>query len=434
MKHEHIKLRYLSAALLILVFLTGPLITAVHATDQGVIHFTAHVTSGSPLSGVTVTAPNGADEGACPGAGQSYTAVFDIYLMNEEVGPNTVQLTAQSSTTGTDANTYTTIVTINQVTYSSELGSNLGSTFTDSSSPFYVGGQASDPNVPASGQTSPGQLDAAVNPHTHVQVQIVLGTDSYYAIHGDNINVVGKDNNFYFYFDTSCVSTAPTIDVAKYFGYTDPATGNFIPLLTDVDGKPMVTIGHTGGSSPKFQNFAPSEVFDLADVSNPSTTTFTTSVVILDTLPVDAPLGNPSGGPVTGNTKVCFYDSTVFPLSGFPYYPSGVWGTTTCTGGTDITSQVSYTGSDTSGGTFVQVTLSSTLLATLGGFGPGDHITLAMKTTFAKSGQAYSSTYFADGPNTAGTYYHLFTNHATATADSPTTTSSTTLSFRGYNT
>jgi hypothetical protein len=140
MKHENVKLRYVSAALLILVFLTSPLITLAYANDQGVIHFTEDVDSGKPVgvNGVTVTAPPGKEMGECPGAGASYTAIFDIYLMNELGGPNSVSLTAFSSA---DAVTYTNVVTINQVTYMEETGTATLTPFTDSTPPtFVVGG------------------------------------------------------------------------------------------------------------------------------------------------------------------------------------------------------------------------------------------------------------------------------------------------------
>jgi hypothetical protein len=193
-------------------------------------------------------------------------------------------------------------------------------------------------------------------------------------------------------------------------------------LGTDVDGVPKVDISHTGGG--KFQNWAPSNVFEIVDVSNPSTTTFAVQVQIVDTLPTDAQLTTPGV-----NVKVCFYDGSV--PSGYPYSPGNVWGPSACSGATkDITSDAGVT---ISGTTTVTVTLNTAELTALGGFGQGDHIAVAMKTQFALAGTTYSSSYFAAGPNSAGTYYHLFTNSATATANDPTTTQTATLSFRGYD-
>jgi len=123
--------------------------------------------------------------------------------------------------------------------------------------------------------------------------------------------------------------------------------------------------------------------------------------------------------------KVCFYHASAFPLTGFPFSPN--W-TFQCTGGVDITNQVSYTGTSS---TTVSVNVPGSVLSALGGFGPGDHITVSMKMKFNPlKGSSLPTSYFSDGPNSAGVSFKAFTNSATASIDS--FTGSNTGTFRGY--
>jgi len=392
----------LATILMILILFSG--VQALDSTgDTGIIRVSPHTTSGRPV-GKASTMP-GINMGACPGGPFSFT--FDLYLLNVAAGPNRVQLFAYSGATPSDLKVLlaATPVPITAASYQYELGDTKGSLFTLSAEPFIVGGQASDPNVPAAGSNGlPGnvvnRLDASTNPHTHVSVTILLDGDTYYKIHLENLDVAHRENDFFFYFSSDC----PHLDIQKYLSNT---CGN--PIATDVDGRPKVDIV---APKNKVTSTNPGHVVGIVDISNPTILTFSTSLQVIDTLPGDWEIGSPPwSGRSTGNVKACFYDSSAFPLTGFPFAPNWAF---ECVGGLDITNQVSFTGTTPE---TVAMYLDASVLSGVGGFGPGDHITLSIKMTFSLKGSALPSGYFHQGPNSAGVYFKNNTNVAAAIAD-----------------
>ncbi len=164
--------------------ISGQMMVPAYATNSGQIHFFGHSISGKPTS---YTSSPGFQINQCSPTGSTMVEV-DLYLLNHNGGPNTVRLTMFS---GTDGINYPTPVAISSVDFKTETGISSGSVNTDSSSPF-------DVIVPASGETSPGQLLAQSDAHTHLKITFNANGNKYYQIHGDNINVNGKNSNAYF--------------------------------------------------------------------------------------------------------------------------------------------------------------------------------------------------------------------------------------------
>jgi hypothetical protein len=193
------------------------------------------------------------------------------------------------------------------------------------------------------------------------------------------------------------------------------------PLPTDVDGQSMVQI-----VAPRdtVRSTNPGAVVAIVDITNPGMT-FSSDFQFTDTLPQDWTLLPDWKGKSTGNVKVCFYDASVFPLTGFPFSPNWAF---ECTGGIDMTNQVSYMGTSS---TTVSVKVPGLVLSALDGFGPGDHITVPMKMKLiALKGSSLPTGYFSDGPNSAGVFFRTFADSATAEIGG--FTGSSTRAFRGY--
>lgn len=222
-------------------------------------------------------------------------------------------------------------------------------------------------------------------------------------------------------FDAGSAGKCKTPDppaVQKFF--TD-IIGN--PLPTDVAGKPKVDVMASNGV---IQSTNPDPVVAIVDVSNPTITTFSTTIQIVDKLP-NQPTSTDwvvslSDGSSTGNMRVCFYDgSAVSKLAGFPFSPNWAF---ECAAGVDVTGQVSFAGTTQ---TLVMVSISASSLPT-GEFRPGDHITVSMRMQLALAGSSLPSGYF-DGSNSDGAF-RIFTNTATCTVSGATGTGMA--SFRGY--
>ncbi|MEM2761097.1 MAG: Ig-like domain-containing protein [Nitrososphaerales archaeon] len=190
-------------------------ILATTTFSDSPIHFFQHATSDKPTSR---TSPSGFQiEGCAPISGAQLSISFDIYLLKTSGPAEKVRLTMQSDVDddGQDESEYTDAVTINQIKYRHELGTTQGTEFTDNTSPFDVGGQTSDPNVPAAEEHAVGQLRAQTHPHTHVTVEFTTSGKAFYRVNGDNIDVPGAKSNFYFHFqfkadDPECVEELTT--------------------------------------------------------------------------------------------------------------------------------------------------------------------------------------------------------------------------------
>ena len=218
--------------------ISGQMMVPAYATNQGQIHFFGHSISGKPTS---YTSSPGFEINQCSPTGSTMVEV-DLYLLNHNGGPNTVRLTMFS---GTDGTNYPTPVAISSVDFKTETGISSGSVNTDVSPPF-------DVLVPASGETSPGQLLAQSDAHTHLKITFNANGNKYYQIHGDNINVNGKNSNAYFFYtnDPRICDGSPPDEV--------PVGGQIIPidatalLLAGLSGNAVWMIPIFGASGSLF--------------------------------------------------------------------------------------------------------------------------------------------------------------------------------------
>jgi hypothetical protein len=195
-------------------------------------------------------------------------------------------------------------------------------------------------------------------------------------------------------------------------------------LLSDVDGGYNRMIEVVAPKST-VRSTNPGLVVSIVEVRNYADTTFWT-ITVKNSLQ-DWEVFPQWSGKSTGNVAICFYDASVFPLPGdqFPLSPN--WSFLCQGGGIDITNLVSFVGT---GQTVVSVTIDASVLSPLGGFGPGDRITVSTKMRFTLKGSQLPPAYFSDGPNSAGVLFKRFVNSAEVTVDGSSVSYSRVL--RGY--
>ncbi|MGI0027164.1 MAG: hypothetical protein ACREAD_04915 [Nitrosopumilaceae archaeon] len=218
--------------------------------SNGQIHFYSHsVTSGKAVS---QTSSPGELENLCPTNDKTHV-VLDVYLLTPNTGKNSVELTLFS---GSDGVTYSTSVPIIKIVDRTALGSTVGMRFLDTSSPFVIGENATDPNVPDSGSSTP-VVDPTVNIHTKVRVVFNATGDQYYQLHGKNIDATGKASNFYFYYldsqSQACTQTPQkaTLNVIKIVDNGNTGSTNQASDFTiNVSGTNVSPASFPGSDSP----------------------------------------------------------------------------------------------------------------------------------------------------------------------------------------